>query len=217
MVVSRIYLLKISCFLVLVKLRRHTSNFELSRCFNVTESDVYNIFCTWIRFMALQWREIDIWSPRELVTYYSPVGFKADYPSTRVIIDGTECPIQKPKFPIAQQSTYSTYKNRNTVKVLVGVTPGGMSRYISPAYGGSASDRQIVERSDLPSMCDPKDSIMSDKGFDVQDLFAPYDVTINIPTFFKKQNRMSGKTRSCRESNWFSKNIQNTCAANEYF
>jgi hypothetical protein len=25
---------------------------------------------------------------------------------------------------------------------------------------------------------------MADKGFNVQDLFAPYDVTINIPTFF---------------------------------
>jgi hypothetical protein len=35
---------------------------------------------------------------------------------------------------------------------------------------------------------------MADKGFNVQDLFAPYDVTINIPTFFRKQNRMTGKT-----------------------
>jgi hypothetical protein len=35
---------------------------------------------------------------------------------------------------------------------------------------------------------------MADKGFNVQDLFAPYDVTINIPTFFRKKNRMTGKT-----------------------
>lgn len=40
-------------------------------------------------------------------------------------------------------------------------------------------------------MCDPGDSIMADKGFNVQDLFAPY----NVLTFFKKKkkNRMSGK------------------------
>jgi len=31
-------------------------------------------------------------------------------------------------------------------------------------------------------------------GFNVQDLFIPYDVTINIPTFFKKTNRMSTAT-----------------------
>jgi hypothetical protein len=43
-------------------------------------------------------------------------------------------------------------------------------------------------------VCDKGDSIMADKGFNVQDLFAPYDVTINIPTFFRKKNRMTGKT-----------------------
>ena len=36
-------------------------------------------------------------------------------------------------------------------------------------------------------ICDKGDSIMADKGFNVQDLFAPYDVTINIPTFFRKK------------------------------
>ena len=35
---------------------------------------------------------------------------------------------------------------------------------------------------------------MVDKGFDIQDIFALVDVTINIPTFFRKKNRMSGKT-----------------------
>jgi hypothetical protein len=38
-------------------------------------------------------------------------------------------------------------------------------------------------------MCDPGDSIMADKGFNVQDLFAPYNVTINVPTFKKKKKR----------------------------
>ena len=78
------------------------------------------------------------------------------------------------------------------MKVLVGSTPGGLVSYVSPAYGGAVSDRQIVECSNLPAMCDPQDSVMADKGFNVQDLFAAHDVTVNIPTFFKKKNRMSG-------------------------
>ena len=53
--------------------------------------------------------------------------------------------------------------------------------YISDAYGGSTSDRQIVDRSSLKRDCDTGNSIMADKGFDVQDIFAPYDVTVNIP------------------------------------
>ena len=41
-------------------------------------------------------------------------------------------------------------------------------------------------------MCDPGDSIMADKKINVQDLFAPFDVSINIPTFFRKRNRLTG-------------------------
>lgn len=180
-------------FLTLIKLRQHKTNFELSRLFNISEFSVSNIWITWVNFMACQWRELDIWPDRDLVRYFCPSDFKLKFPTTRVIVDGTECPVKKPKPPIAQQSTFSTYKNRNTIKVLAGATPGGLISYLSPAYGGSSSDRQIVERSNLTTVCDPGDSIMADKGFNVQDIFAPYDVAINIPTFFSKKNRMSGK------------------------
>ncbi|XP_062610837.1 uncharacterized protein LOC134272644 [Saccostrea cucullata] len=181
-------------FLVLCKLRRHTTNFELSKLFGVSEKTVSNIFFTWILFMSKQWQEIDIWPTKYLVKYYCPSDFKTKFPNTRVIIDGTECPIKRPKLPKPQQATYSTYKNRNTVKVLVGATPGGLTSYISTAYGGSTSDRQIVERSRLLEMCNSGDSIMADKGFNVQDMFVHRNIQINTPTFFKKKNRMSCAT-----------------------
>lgn len=179
-------------FLTLIKLKQYKTNYELSIMFKISESEVYNIFVTWIRFMALQWREINIWPQRDVISFFMPSDFKRKFPSTRVVIDGTECPVQKPTAPLAQQSTFSHYKNRNTAKVLVGVTPCGMVSYVSEAYGGSTSDRQIVERSRLTRLCEPGDSIMADKGFNVQDIFAPLDVSINIPTFFKKKNKMSG-------------------------
>ena len=87
------------------------------------------------------------------------------------------------------------------MKVLVGASPGGLVTYVSPAYGGSTSDRQIVERSSLPSMCDPGDETMADKGFNFEDMFIPYHVAINIPTFFKKKNRMSNETVIKRQEN----------------
>ena len=102
-------------FLSLIKLRRHTTNFELSLLFNIYESGVYNIFNTWIRFMSLQWREVSFWIPKDLVNFYAPYSFQEEYPATRVIIDGTECPVKKPALPTAQQATFSTYKNRNTL------------------------------------------------------------------------------------------------------
>ena len=42
---------------------------------------------------------------------------------------------------------------------------------MSPAHGGSVSERQVCERSSLTEMCEPGDSVMVDKGFNVQDLF----------------------------------------------
>jgi hypothetical protein len=141
--------------------------------------------------MYLQWKEIDIRPVRELVRYFTPSDFGLKLPKTRLIVDGTECPVKKPRTPRAQ-ATFSTYKNSNTVKTLIGASPGGLVSYISPAYAGSTSDRQIVERSTLLTRCDPGDSLMADKGFNVQDLFESSNVIINIPTFFKV--RMSGET-----------------------
>ncbi|XP_069102281.1 uncharacterized protein [Argopecten irradians] len=180
-------------FMTLMKLRRHTTNFELSRLFGISDNTVSNIVLTWINFMYLQWKELDLWPVRELVHHFTPSDFGLKFPTTRLIVDGTECPIKKPKAPKAQQATFSTYKNRNTVKTLVGATPGGFISYVSPAYAGSTSDRQICERSNLLTKCDPGDSIMADKGFNVQDIFAPMDISINIPSFFKKKNRLSGE------------------------
>ena len=127
--------------LTLIKLRLYKTNFELSRHFNISEAEVYIIFVTWIRLMALQWREINLWPDRKTVHFFAPVDFYDKFPTTRVIVDRTEMPIKVPKAPAAQQMTFSTYKNRNTVKVLVGVTPGGLVSFVSDAYGGSASDR----------------------------------------------------------------------------
>lgn len=180
--------------LTLTKLRRHQTNLELSMLFGVTRKQVSSIFITWVNFMYHQWKEICWWPDRETTSYYMPEGFKAEFPKTRTIIDGTEIKIRKPAKPRAQQCTFSTYKNCNTIKVMVGITPGGLVNYVSTAYAGSTSDRQIVERSKLHIMCDPYDDIMSDKGFNVEDIFIPHHINVNIPSFFRKKNRMDAKS-----------------------
>lgn len=43
----------------------------------------------------------------------------------------------------------------------------------------------MIERSGLPSKCEPGDMIMADRGFTVQDLFAHRDVSVAIPHFTK--------------------------------
>ncbi|KAJ8687772.1 hypothetical protein QAD02_023566 [Eretmocerus hayati] len=173
-------------FLVLWKLRRNECDLTLATHFGIDRRAVGNIFISWILFMSQHWSLIDIWPNRDLVDFFLPESFKNNYPALRVIIDGTEFEIEKPSNPRDQQSTFSVYKHRNTYKAVLGCTGAGLISYCSPAYGGSTTDRQIVERSELMTKCDPGDLVMADKGFDVQDYFAPFNVTCMIPTFVKK-------------------------------
>jgi len=92
---------------------------------------------------------MDIWPSREIVNEYMPEDFKQKFPKTRVILDATETPIQKPSHVDAQSVTWSTYKHKNTFKTMIGCTPRGTVSYVSDCYGGSVSDRQIIKTSDL--------------------------------------------------------------------
>lgn len=143
--------------LMLGKLRQDIDYLPLSSMCGVSKYTAENVYITWINFCSRQWGEIDTWVPKELVSYFAPSDFKQKFPSTRIILDGTEVPIEKPSNPATQRATFSSYKNKNTVKAIIGSTPGGLVSYVSPVYGGSASDRQIIERSNIPLSCDPGD------------------------------------------------------------
>lgn len=75
---------------------------------------------------------------------------------------------------------------------MVGITPNGAVSYVSSAYGGSESDRQIIERSSLlnEGKFDAGDSIMADRGILVQDLFANQNVSVNTPTLLKGKSQL---------------------------
>ena len=103
--------------------------------------------------------------------------------TTQVILDATEVPIQKPRKVNDQSATFSLYKNKYTLKTLVGCSPRGVVTFISSSYGRSESDRQVLERSSLMAdgQFQPGDSIMADRSIMVQDLFATKDVKVNTP------------------------------------
>lgn len=179
-------------FLTLMKLRQGKDNFELSLLFNISQSTIASIFRTWINFLYFQLREINIWPSREVVQQHMPEGFARLFGNTRVILDATEIPIAKPADVNAQSSTFSTYKNRNTLKTMIGCTPRGLISFIGDSYGGVASDRQLIERSSLCNdngMFDSGDAIMADRGIMVQDLFASKDVAVNTPKMLKGKSR----------------------------
>ena len=79
---------------------------------------------------------------------------------------------------------------------MIGISPRGQITYVSDTYGGHVSDRQIIKRSTLlhTEKFEKKDSIMSDRGIMVQDLFAGKDVFVNTPTMLKGKNQLAPDT-----------------------
>ena len=145
--------------------------------------------------MYFQLKELKFWPSEDIIQDFMPSNFAEKFPSTSVKLDATEIPIEKPSDVNAQSVTWSNYKHRNTIKAMVGITPRGAVSYVSDAYGGSASDRMIIERSELlnKGMFQKGDSIMADRGIIVQDLFANNDVQVNIPSFLKGKSQLDAQ------------------------
>jgi len=185
--------------LLLIKLRLSKDDKELSFLFGISPSTVGFIFKTWLNLLYFQFKELDIWLSKELLQGYMPTDFKDTFPSTRCIVDGTEFPIEKPSNLRDQSCTWSSYKNRNTLKVMMGISPRGDVTYISDAFGGSASDRQIVEQSELLSdgILSAGDSIMADRVFIVQDLFCLKQVQVNVPTVMRGLTQLPAEKVVC--------------------
>ncbi|XP_065195428.1 uncharacterized protein LOC135827887 [Sycon ciliatum] len=175
--------------LTLVKLRHAFPESDLALRFGIDQSTVSRIFSTYIRCMYFSMKEVDIWPSRALIDRYMPDVFKDKYPRTRVIIDATEFPIEKPANPTVQAATWSNYKNRNTFKLLVGVTPTGAISFLSPLYGGRISDKKLTKRSGLMKLMEKGDAIMADRGFDIADLL-PEGVDLNIPPFLGSRDQL---------------------------
>jgi hypothetical protein len=95
-----------------------------------------------------------------------PQTFKDAYPNTRVIIDCTEIYIEMPTSYRSHSATYSSYKNHNTAKGLIGISPAGYPTFISELYAIS-SDKQVTRDCRILNMLESGDDVMADRGFDI--------------------------------------------------
>ena len=62
---------------------------------------------------------------------------------------------------------------------------------MSDMYGGAASNHQIMKTLYRKKL--PRDTIMVDKGFNIEDVLIPHQITMNIPSFFKKENKIDSE------------------------
>ena len=139
------------------------------------------IFTTWINFLYLKLKDIPLRPPKEVIEGNMPESFRKMYPNTRVIIDATDIYVEKPSLKDVQQMMFSNYKNNNTYKALVGISPSGAVIFVSDLYPGSISDKELTRKSGLLHLLQKGDSVKADRGFDIQDDLTPLGVSFWPP------------------------------------
>ncbi|VDI48973.1 Hypothetical predicted protein [Mytilus galloprovincialis] len=185
--------------ITLLKIRLALPSFLLGDIFGISESRVSQIFSTWINFMNTVFTPLLKWPNSKKVRKHLPKSFRTTFPKTTCIIDCTEIFIQKPTTPSAQARTYSTYKQHNTYKMLVSITPTGAFNFVSNLWCGNVSDRYITEHSGFLDNIKAGDEVMADRGFLIRDLLLERKATLNIPPFTKKCAQGKGRCLLSRD------------------
>ena len=96
--------------------------------------------------MYLRLGSICIWPSREQIAKIMPSSMKEKYPNVRCIIDCVEFNIETPSSKVLHKMMYSDYKSHTTVKILVGIAPGGGFTFISNTSWQHFRQRDCCEK-----------------------------------------------------------------------
>jgi hypothetical protein len=186
--------------LTLVKLRLNFEFKHIANLFQISPQDAGALFRGWINYMYYRFGSVSIWPDREIIQMQMPEKFKADFPTTIVILDGTELKVERPSSMRSQSQCYSDYKSATTLKGLVGIDPRGSFTFISMLFSGSISDKEITKQSGLLKLLKQLldsgklksgDGVMVDKGFLIREEIEELGLKLYIPPFAPGAGQMS--------------------------
>lgn len=183
----------------MMKLRLNVPYKDLAFRFKIDETTASRLFVKWIDGMYEAAKKFIIWPNRADRAVSMPIIFKQSY-GDRIasIIDCFEVFIIRPSNLKARAQTWSHYKSHNTIKYLISITPQGTVNFISKSWGGRVSDKQITTESGFLNKLVPGDMVMADRGFCIEDLLAPINCSLAIPSFTKGKTQLSYE--ECKKS-----------------
>ena len=179
--------------MVLVRLRLGLLNEDVADRFGISTGTASNIFATWIKFLNKVLGHCMLaWLPRESIQEHLPPVFKkTGHSKTRCIIDCSEVFIERPKSLLAQAATWSDYKSHNTFKFLIAISPTGFITFVSPCYGGRATDKFICKDSGFYDLLERDDEVMADRGFQIQEELMFKYCSLSVPPGARTKSQMT--------------------------
>ena len=176
--------------LVLIRLRLGLLVEDLAFRFCVSAGKVSQIVITWVILLSKELKSLIIWPSRARIRSTLPDCFKRLYPNVRTIIDCSEIFFDTPSSLDVQACLWSDYKHHCTVKFLIAITPNGAVSWLSPLYGGRASDIHIVRDSGFLGILEPFDQVMADRGFKIKTDLTMKQCSLAIPPSAAKGTQM---------------------------
>ncbi|XP_048242477.1 uncharacterized protein LOC125374847 [Haliotis rufescens] len=150
--------------LTLMKLRKNLCMQDLAYRFGISKSSATRIFHAWLDVLYIHLGRLVMWP--DTIEMHLPKCFRNKiFRRVRCIIDCTEIFIERASNNKARSQTYSRYKQHNTVKFLIGISPSGAIIFLSPVWGGRASDKTITLTSGIIDKFVPGDVVLADRGF----------------------------------------------------
>jgi hypothetical protein len=186
--------------LTICRLRHGFGLKDLATRFGVSTQSASVVFNTWLDLVYLKLGQLSIWPNRDTIIKNMPSEYRKDFPTTIIIIDGTEVKTQIPSALCLQSQLYSDYKSSTTLKGLIGCDPNGSVMFVSELFTGSISDKSITEQSGFYDLLKTLksigyikegDAIMVDKGFNIAKEINELGLKINIPPFASASRQMT--------------------------
>ena len=156
-----------------------------------------NLFITWVLFLSKELKPLFLPFSKEMEGIPRPPTY-ASNTCLCAVIDCTEFYIHKPSLPPSQHRTHSSYKARNTFKLFISFSPVLHINFVSKLYSGCISDKEITSKCGFIEALEPGDHVMTDKGFNMQDLLAQYHVRLLAPPLMYNGNVNAHSTTETR-------------------
>ncbi|XP_026068147.1 uncharacterized protein LOC113049753 isoform X2 [Carassius auratus] len=178
----------------LMRLRLNLPIQHIAYLFSVDRKTVSTTFRDTIGSMFSHLKPLVHWPERHCLQATMPHHFVEAFGSqVAVIVDCFEIRIERASNFKARAQTFSHYKQRHTLKYLIGITPRGSISFISQGWEGDVSDKHVTENSGLLNKLLPGDLVLAECGMDIKDSVGLVCAEVKIPASTRGCSQLEAK------------------------